>query len=234
MAKRVALVVRGHIRDAFANDRLARFLTRIASDHRMCVHLYVQTWDHWDASAHCSWRPLDDAYLDRRVTPDVLRAYLPIPTYGMRILRDDDAHLVGNVDGTIGGTPKLGWKRMWYGLFTIMNDIRNGGFQYDTAVSMRFDFFGAYVSGRSLYDYGRPFSTDDIVDWIIHGASSDTQAVSFLSDHACTGVDNCYMGPTRSLFTLCARFHFNLDSTCMEVGHEYNQEKMVFKACMRM
>ena len=208
MTRRVALVVRGHIRDAFANDRLARFLTRIASDHRMCVHLYVQTWDHWDASAHCSWRPLDDAYLDRRVTPDVLRAYLPIPTYGMRILRDDDAH--------------------------FMNDIRNGGFQYDTAVSMRFDFFGAYVSGRSLYDYGRPFSTDDIVDWIIHGASSDTQAVSFLSDHACTGVDNCYMGPTRSLFTLCARFHFNLDSTCMEVGHEYNQEKMVFKACMRM
>ena len=231
MPTRIALVLRGHIRDAFLNEGLRRFLVRIENDPRVCVHLYMQTWEYREASLDCSWRELEDKE-PVKVSTEMLRSYVPIPAHGTRILRECDATLVGNVEGTVGGTSKLGWKRMWYGIFTIMNDIRNGGFVYDSVVSIRFDFFGAYVSGRHIEDYGRVISAEELAEWMIINANG--QKISFLADRACTGVDNCYIGPARSLFTLCACFHLNLERTCTEVGHEYNQEKMVYKMSKRI
>ena len=230
MPKTIALVLRGHIRDAFSDDRLRSFVLALTNDPRLCVHLYMQTWDVHEAASHCSWRGLDDGPR-HEVTLDVLSASLPFPARRVRILREEDAHLVGDVDGAIGGTSKNGWKRMWYGLFTIMNDIRNGDATYDQVVSLRFDFFGAYVSGRHVDDFGRVITPHDVVEWI---ATTDAPTITFLSNHACTGIDNCYMGPTRWMFTLCACFHFNLDQTCADVGGEYNQEKMVYKLAQRL
>ena len=230
MPTRIALVLRGHIRDSFSNDGLRRFLVHISNDPRLCVHLYMQTWEYQEASTECSWRELKDT-TQATVTSEMLRAYVPIPAHGTRILRECDAALVGSVEGTVGGTSKLGWKRMWYGIFTIMNDIRNGGFVYDRVVSLRFDFFGAYVTGRHVEDYGRVVSAEALAGWV---ANADDQSISFLADHACTGIDNCYTGPTAALFTLCACFHLNLERTCASVGREYNQEKMVFKMSMHI
>jgi hypothetical protein len=230
MPRRIALILRGHIRDGFSNDHLSQFLIRISNDPRLCVHLYMQTWEHDEASHNGSWRELGDA-VRVPVTSESLRAYIPIPAHGTRILTECRTNLVGDVDGKIGGTSKLGWKWMWLGMFTIMNDIRNGGFAYDSVVSMRFDFFGAYVSGRHISDYGRVISAHDIIEWVV---ASNSQKISFLSEDACTGVDNCYIGPPDKLFTLCACFHFNLDHTCTEVGSEFNQEKMVFKMSMHV
>ena len=231
MSRRIALVLRGHIRDAFDNERLRQFLFHIANDHRLCVHLYVQTWTHLEAQRHCSWRPLEDVSLNTDVTVETLRAYIPIPAYGLRIMRDEDAMLVGGSDGFVGGTSKLGWKRMWYGIYTIVNDIRNGAFVYDNVLSLRFDFFGDYVTGRHVEDYGRVISGEDLVEW---AATTNPTTISFLTDSACTGVDNCYMGPITRMFTLCACFHFNLDHTCSDVGVEYNHEKMVYKMARRL
>ena len=224
MSKRIALVLRGHIRDAFSNDLLRQFLTQMSTDPRLCVHLYIQTWQKNDASPNCSWRKLDDEP-SLEVTSDVLLSYIPISAYRTMILNEENAVLVGDVDGMIGGTSKLGWKRMWYGLFTIMNVIRNGSFVYDSVVSLRFDFFGSYVSGRSLDDFGRVVTTDELVEWVV---ASETQRISFLTEHACTGIDNCYIGPADQIFTLCACFHFNLMQTCCSVAPEFNQEKIVF------
>jgi hypothetical protein len=225
--RRIALLLRGHVRDAFKNDTMRNFVHDMQHDDRLSVDLYVQTWDHDEALANCSWRVLD--YNRKLVTSEMIDEYLRCKS-NQRILQDGQCDLIGTTDGMIGGTSKRGWKQMWLGIYTMVDVIKCSGISYDAVVSVRFDFFGGYVSGRHHGDYGVDITPCYVKEWILR--SSSTGCLCFLSNHASYGIDNCYVGPTYLVHRLCSMFHTDLDSTCESVGHEWNQERMVYKLAM--
>ena len=223
----MALLLRGHVRDAFQNDKMRHFVQMMQQDDRLSVDVYVQTWNHNEAPANCSWRSLN--YDRTPVTDEMVHEYLRGASR-VRVMPEDGISLVGSVEGMVGGTSKRGWKQMWLGIYTMVDAICEAGVSYDAVLSLRFDFFGSYVSGRHRSDYGVDATPEYVREWAV--ASARTGRVCFLNDHPSLGIDNCYIGPPTSIHRLCFMFHTDLDATCDRVGHEWNQERMVYKLGM--
>jgi hypothetical protein len=226
--RRVALLLRGHVRDAFDGDATRRFVQSMIRDARMEVDVYVQTWDHREAQQGCSWRAVQSKR--EAVSASDIHAYLQCKGQAATVLVIPEAsvRLVGPADGLLPlpGTsaPRRGWKHMWYGKSRAFRLIEERGVDYDATVSMRLDFFGAYVSSR--HDYGFSVTAATLRDWICVNASSGD--VRFLVDRPTLGIDNCYIGPTALMRRICTTFHEELDRTCARLGRDVHQEKMVY------
>lgn len=221
---KIALLLRGHVRDSFQNDMMRHFVHIMQEDDRINVDVYAQTWDYDEASVDCSWRSLN--HQRKPVKSDQVDSYLQCKSHVM-IIPEDNLSLVGSADGRIGGTSKRGWKQMWLGIYTMIDVIHQSDVAYDAVLSLRLDFFGSYVSGRHHSDYGRDITPEYVKEWAVSCVL--TGRICFLHDHPSLGIDNCYIGPISSVHRLCCMFHLDLDETCSVVGHEWNQEKMVYK-----
>ena len=101
---RIALLLRGHVRDAFQNDAMRLFVRSMQNDVRVDVDVYVQTWEHDEAPANCSWRTLNSTRTP--ITAEMVDAYLQCKTQ-LNILPEDAIGLVGSVEGMIGGTSQV-------------------------------------------------------------------------------------------------------------------------------
>jgi hypothetical protein len=224
---KIALLLRGHLRDTLQNDVMRHFVHIMQHDERIDVDVYVQTWENDEASVDCSWRSLN--HQRTRVSAERVDTYLRCKSH-LRIIPEDNLPLVGSSDGRVGGTSKRGWKQMWLGIHTLVDEIHQSGVAYDAVLSLRIDFFGSYVSGRHHSDYGRDITPEYVREWA--ATSVHTRRICFLHDHPSLGIDNCYIGPVGLVHTLCVRFHFELDETRALVGDEWNQEKMVYKLAM--
>ena len=53
---KIALLLRGHLRDTLQNDVMRHFVHIMQHDERIDVDVYVQTWENDEASVDCSWR----------------------------------------------------------------------------------------------------------------------------------------------------------------------------------
>jgi hypothetical protein len=223
--RRVALLLRGHVRDALDCDAMYRFVDGARRDARMEVDVYVQTWDYREAQQGCSWRALPRKR-DAVAASDV-RSYLQCDCTVL-VLSDDQVELSGPVEGKLPrtNTPKLGWIRMWYGKHRGVRIIEDRCVEYDATVSMRLDFFGAYVRGRHAPDYGFRVTPDYVRDWMCAHAGSGK--VRFLVDQPTLGIDNCYMGPTALMRQICTTFLEDLDGVCDRLGRDIHHERMVY------
>ena len=136
--RRVALLLRGHVRDAFDGDATRRFVQSMIRDARMEVDVYVQTWDHREAQQGCSWRVLQRERAPVRASD--VRAYLRCKCTVL-VIPEASVRLVGPADGLLPlpGTaaPRRGWKHMWYGKSRAIRLIEESGVDYDATVSMR-------------------------------------------------------------------------------------------------
>lgn len=225
--RRVALVLRGHVRDAFQNDGARELVREMQSDARMRVDVYVQAWDCTEAAAGCSWRPLGSERAP--VSAADIEAYFQCE-HRLLLLSETSIDLIGDCDGVVPRTlmSKRGWKNMWFGKHSAMRLVASSGVEYDATLSMRLDFFGPYVLSRRVSDYGSLVVTPRrIREWAYEAAGSGN--VRFLVDGPAMGIDNCYIGPTALMCAICAAFHTDMDATCARLGYEANQETLVYK-----
>ena len=117
------ILLRGHIRNAFDDNKLYDLLKSL--DSISPINLYIHTWSIQQNSL--SWRRL--ANIATVITEERIRAYMRDLAPCIRCIQidpDGQLPLIGTTEGTLvqgGSMPKRGWKNMWAGMERIMSAI---------------------------------------------------------------------------------------------------------------
>jgi hypothetical protein len=208
---KIALVLRGHIRNGFDTDDLYNFVKNLKKRYSNLV-IYIHTWSVQQSSI--SWRQMDA--IDTEITEStILNYFRDIPIRNIIIDDDTKIKLIGNISGNIckSITPIKGWKNMWYGKARVLNIIYE---DIGYIINMRLDYFGLY--SMVVKDIPRLLS--------IINPSNNT--VIFQSDSEEFGIDNYYCGPLNIIKKVTNNFNENLDSILTKYPNVYSPEFIVF------
>jgi len=208
---KTVLLLRGHIRNAFDDQRLLHFVRSLDVD------VYIHTWAETEAKS--SWRPLDRSKV-RMVTEAMIRSYfVGVKLRSIVIENDEHGYLLGSQSGNVGGIPKVAWKRMWLGMFQGMSEVRAAG--ADLVINMRMDNFQCWQSLKSGLDESAIVAKLDAVS-----RGDDCPLIHGLNRHY--GCDNVMIGAVDMLWRLVCKFHFDLD-WILERNYSFtdNQEYLV-------
>lgn len=127
------------------------------------------------------------------------------------------------------GCPIIGWKKMWYGIYSIIKEIYESN-KYDVVINSRLDILeykkiDTYKNNTEFPEINFQTTTNLINNF------KKRNCITFLNEKKSICIDNFYIGPTKQMFKLCEKFHYNLDDILEEhevKEWESNQEKLVF------
>lgn len=214
------IVLRGHIRSSFEDDRLRSLLSDMAE--RFETRIYAHTWNIVQNSL--SWRGLNEVRRD--VDQGMVSKYLS--GCGVRsVAVDDDSQIshVGSVEGNIGRTrcPVLGWKNMYWGKLAAMRAVCDVEPHDSITLQMRFDILS------------NPFSPSrvEILDFlerdygVIEKGPGD-ERLRFLKMHCFMGVDNIYMARAIDMLRFTSYMYYDMDRILHIHRGTINQEHIAF------
>lgn len=217
---RIALLVRGHERGAFADRAFAEYAKGMAARLGAEVRAFVHTWN--ESEAKQSHRPIRRDNV-RAITREGVRRYLGDVLEWVAVDDDREIELQGSTDGNIGGIPARPWKNMWYGKHRAATAIAESGTPFDLVVCVRIDNFLNMESRRHAHINAR--TMDDACRRAL--ASGDPERVHFVRDSPCPGIDNFYTGRPAAVLRLINRFHFEMDDVRRTYPHIRHQEFLV-------
>jgi hypothetical protein len=221
----IGLIIRGHERDVFLNDRLYNFVKRLTE--LFDTEIYIHTWNKSIGSI--SWRDMSH-YKIREIDERQIREYFKKIAI-KKILIDDETKitLVGTQTGNVcsGPCPRLSWKRMWYGKYRIIEYVKNKNKTfYDLVLNIRFDLF---ENINNIYE------ETEILEKVQKLATfKAVNQIYFLKDQPCAGIDNCYIGNQTVMFFLTENFHNKLDEVESRYVHNFYTEYLVYFEAMKL
>ena len=194
------LVLRGHIRNSFKDDRLYKFIKDL-SELYPDLKLYIHTWSVLQSKI--SWRTLEEN--TAAVTETLLLNYFKdlSPRIKKIIIENDQKiQLIGATEGLIRRTkaPLIGWKRYWYGKYQIAKYLKETADPAESVMNTRFDLFHLPY-----------FSHEESVFFSFLQANPRPKKNQFLRNGCFPGMDNFYIGTVDTQFRLAERFHHQLD-----------------------
>tara|TARA_B110000037_G_scaffold134203_1_gene152131 strand:+ start:2524 stop:3408 length:885 start_codon:yes stop_codon:yes gene_type:complete len=221
----LVLILRGHIRDSFDDNRLYNFIVYLKQKFKL--YIFIHTWNV--KSNNISWRTIkkDNTIVDERVIIDYFKN-IDIA----KIIIDNDAtnlKINGIVEGNIKTTlmPIKGWKNMWYGLNRlceyILSNLKNINLNENTyTLNTRFDYF----TNSTITQYVKKPTNYNFMNKIFN-FSSETLMFLHNPPHF-YGIDNLYFGKFYKMFYTVTLFHTNLDSIIDCYDYIHAQEKLVY------
>lgn len=219
---KVALALRGHIRDGLIDSKLRCFVQKLMSSRNVdCVDVYCHTWKEHEAKS--SYRVLDRDVLVK-VTPDMIRHYFgkEIRPYIKSVHVDDDSklNLKGTLDGKIAKSymPIVGWKRMWAGKRKLIDTIAASGIGYDRVINTRYDLFVHHLCVTSEPLLMRIFNSPNALNFKYPTYTRNP-----------VGLDNFYVGQLDVMQKLTHAFDENLDAIIEKYPDTDVQEKLVYE-----
>lgn len=194
------LVLRGHIRNSFKDDRFYKFIKGL-SEVYTDLKIYIHTWSVLQSKI--SWRTLEEN--TGPVTESLIIHYFKdlAPRIQKIIIDNDETiQLIGATEGIIKRTkaPLIGWKRYWYGKYQIVKYLNETKEPTEPTINTRFDLF------QLPY-----FSHEESVFLSFLQANPHPTKNQFLRNGCFPGMDNFYIGTVDSQFRLADRFHHQLD-----------------------
>jgi len=214
------ILLRGHIRSSFNDNRLYLFIQRLLQTYNL--EIYIHTWDI--LQSNISWRPIEKKEIN--ISDNIIFKYFrDCSKYIKHIIIDDDKNisLNGNTDGFISGSrcPLVGWKNYWYGQHNIVdyiNNIYSDNDKNKLVLNIRFDIF----------NNPHGFSERDIL-MFINKYYNDTNLSEnkFLYNRFFLGCDNCFIGNIKTMYKLIHHFHYNLDDILNKFNRIVHQEGLV-------
>lgn len=198
------LIVRGHIRSSFSDERLKVFLEELKE--LFDLRIYIQTWSVIQNSL--SWRAMES--VPTAVTEEYVRQYIgDMPIRNIRIIDDSKITHIGNTEGKIGRTPCpiLGWKNMYYGMMSAAATVSASEDPRSISVQTRFDILS------------NPFSPpkQQILDFlsreydVISSCSEPWERIRFLHMKCFLGVDNIYMSRAEDMNRFISYMYYEMD-----------------------
>jgi len=117
--KKLIIMLRGHIRDAFKDQRLNNLIIKLARKYN--ITLYAHTWNIIQSDK--SWRLMKKN--ESPVTKEMITQYFEIIPKEIIIDNEESIILNGNIEGNISSTlcPVICWKNMWYGMNQIIQKM---------------------------------------------------------------------------------------------------------------
>ena len=216
--KKIAIIIRGHIRESFETNILYNFLKNLESLYD--VTFYLHTWHK--SEARVSWRKLSTNMFD--INEKLIKHYLKDIKYEKLIIDNDyNIELVGNKEGRVGLMPLIGWKRMWYGKYKIINYVKEEGKSYDAIINFRWDNFICQSSKHII--------TDSLILYNIKKyllTPEPKKSIYFIKDELFYGIDNYYIGNIKQIYNLTHKFNFSLDALMKKYLKYKNQEFLVY------
>lgn len=209
------LILRGHIRNSFDNTNLYDLVNEISKiDNELKI--YIHTWNIF--SNNISWRKIEAD--NKIITKEIIEHYFnDLSRLIKHIIIDDDTkiNLIGNLNGRVSNSPMpiIGWKNYHYGMFRILDYIRNMNIDKNELIlNTRFDILNNTNS----------FNTDIIISFIQNNqdVSNITKNI-FLSNQEFWGCDNIYIGNIYTMHKLSYLMYHHLDDlikNCPEVRHQ--------------
>lgn len=196
--KKLALMIRGHIRDAFSDDLLKTFIQKMKQNFDLDI--FCHTWH--ESEAKISYRSLDRKNI-KTITPGFIKEKLCINPKKIIIDNDSQIQLHGVLEGKLFSTalPIVAWKRMWYGMNSIVQNISIK--EYQTIINIRWDLF------RWSKKFRQNITIEKLID--ICGKNMNGGEQNFLDKKSLFGIDNVFFGTPGFMKELCGRFHRDLD-----------------------
>ena len=212
--KNLIIVIRGHIRDSFQDDRLNQLMVSLSRKYN--VSIYIHTWNILQSDK--SWRTIEKN--DTEVTETMIHNYFSVKIKRIIIQDEDRIELIGKREGYIGKTtcPVLCWKNMWHGMNEVINNVTES--LETTVVNIRFDIFTIR---------NRLFTIPSIEKIIDKNFNRYLMNIIFISKEPVIGIDNLMLGSVNSMRRFINHFHTNLDSILEKYTDEHNQEFIVLK-----
>lgn len=209
------LILRGHIRNGMDNSRLLNSVKAIIAKFPD-IRIYIHTWNV--VSSSISWRRI--AENNTKVTSEYILDYFKDVRENIRHIEiDDDAsiELIGTTDGKIGGAPKIGYKRMWYGKYKILNIIKSETSDpNELVINTRFDIND--INGNLL-------DAPTILSFIENAYRTQNRDIVFYWKS--TMCDVFYSGSLENMYILTYDLHANMDDIIMRFPYTINQEVYV-------
>jgi hypothetical protein len=221
--KRIAVVLRGHVRDSFSDNRLKTLLDNISKHNQ--VDIYIHTWN--ENEAKLSWRELDRSGV-KEVNRKTIDNYLGDMAHNISacdIDDDENIELIGCTEGKIcfSRSPILSWKKMWYGKNKVCQQLIKSNVEYELVINIRFDYFQCQST------WGLDLSEEHLLNTMDGCLKKGLlEKIHFLGRRKCAGIDNCYMGTKQQVFDVAKHFHENLDDIMQKYSRCNVQEYMVF------
>lgn len=211
------LFLRGHVRSSFENNILYCFLKKIKlliPD----IKIYIQTWNI--IQSNLSWRKLD--LIDSSVTNEMIYNYfrdLKSDIKNIVILDDTKIDLIGDLSGNICCTksPKRGWKNMWYGIYEGLRNINEN----EIVINTRFDILSNSVESNEVFILN---FIEKNMNFVNKNVNCYENKMKLLSQIACVGIDNLFIGNYMNMYEFVKYFYFNLDKIFEKYPFVFHQE----------
>lgn len=221
--KKIAILIRGHIRESFKNERLYNFLKKLKSLYK--VDIYLHTWHK--SEARVSWRKLSNYMVD--VDETMIKNYLrDIPYEKLIINNDYYINLNGKMEGLVGKMPIVGWKRMWFGINEITEYVNKLNIKYDAVLNFRWDNFECNSSKHIINEESTLFYLEKYL------IEDNRNKILFFKNTLFYGIDNAFIGQINQLFLLVNKFHSKLDEIILRTSKYGNQEFLVYLEANKM
>ena len=243
MKPKIAIVLRGHLRNSLNEPNLNDFL--IETLNYFDLDLYIQSWNKIDATK--TWTGKTNGRGPRKkiiknnrgnITSDHVFSYfkphISSKIKCIKILDENKIKLIGSLDGNVGKSrcPLISWKRMWYGVNEIVSEISENN-KYIFVLNTRFDIFD-----KSLINFcnmcstrtTRPLEHREFIISISRKNFIDSETVYSMYNRV--GCDNFYISSTSFMKKIVNELHFNLDEIVdkmiksnLKTGHQ----EVIFK-----
>jgi hypothetical protein len=212
--KKLIIMIRGHIRDSFKDNRLSNLIFILSQKYN--IDVYVHTWNILQSNN--SWRKMDKD--ETIVTRDMIESYFKTVPKQIIIEDENAISLSGNLEGKISNTlcPIICWKYMWYGMNELINQVVEP--IETTILNIRFDIF----TNRN-----RLFTIPSIQKSIEQNFNKYLRTNIFIVNEPVIGIDNLMIGSVYTMHKLINHFHNNLDKILENYPDEIHQEFIVFK-----
>jgi len=214
------LLLRGHIRESFKNNRLYNLIKGISDILGGNLDIYIQTWNVLQSNV--SWRVIPE---NTTVVDEIMiYTYFRDLRYNIRhilILDDSSLPLVGSCNGKVCSSlmPKRGWKNMWYGIYRGLLSISDDGVElHKLVLNTRFDILENFV----------PVNEEKIKYYVKNNMGYSGENMKFFINGAKWGVDNIYIGRLDSMTDLVSNFHFDLDDIMQRYPKVTSQEFLFY------
>lgn len=244
---KIALVLRGHIRDSFKSDRLALFCDAIQNFTDLDV--YVTTWNK--EKSNLGWADSTNSF-SKTIRPiDVARYFEPMKLKDVCLVDEDAVFLSGNIAGTASNSKRC--KRIAQKLYWAINNISISKipniYSYKFIVACRLDILSSRLVNlchdtslgyNTFYEVGSKIYPIDFIKQLliedsVRPLNSDLSANQIYSLYPIVGCDNMFAGSERVMRTLhtdmSQKYDYYEKSMLRRIHKQNTTHELVFRHC---
>jgi hypothetical protein len=163
---KIALMLRGHIRTSFDDDKLYNLLKKMTTDYN--VDIYIYTFNI--KSAGKIYKTEDKEVNNQKITENDIKIYLKdLIKFTKAIIIDENGSANLNNDRNIGNISRNKFLHMWNSIYGVIKYVKNTNIDYIYAINMRLDYYqlsDKFPKTFSLTHMRRLFYVDVFDDFI--------------------------------------------------------------------